>query len=435
MRRIMLAATAIVGLSGFAMPSFAAEPPLTTDSFNSGLATGAALAPGTVTVRLRAVLTNELSYATDSFSRTTTGKNSGVLLGSYARLYPRFDAVAANGLEYGATMEVRQASGGVGSSTASTLYWRRYNGYVGTPTVGRLFFGSENSALGRLAAGTSMEDFDYQGGFNGDVPVAGNAGTTLNFVSLRTSTFYITNKLVYVSPSFAGFSAGVSWEPSQSTGDAQAANTYAASNAVGTQTSSFAGGSNLRRNTIDVSAQYKGSFGPVAVSTFVGYLQSGHINDSTATAATAKFKDLKVLAAGGRLTYGSFAVGGMFNTGDIDANGGGSLIRQGNRKGLNLITGAQYLVGPVIVGFQYINNDSAGNFNPNFLRSNLHETGVVIGGAFDYAPGATLFSSLLYGQRHQGGWNFGTGSAATGNLKVGNSTQVRAIQIGNTFKW
>lgn len=436
MRKIMLAATAIAGFSALAATAQAAEPVLTTDSFNSGLATGAALPPGTITVRLRALMTNELSYATDSLTRTTTGKNSGVLLGAYLRLYPKFDAVAANGLEYGATMEARMNNGGVSGTSGQTLFWRRYNGYVGTPTLGRLFIGAENNGLARLAAGTTMEDFDYNGGFNGDVPTAGNAGTTLNFMSMRGGSFYTTNKLVYVSPAFAGFTGAVSWEPSQSTGDAQANNTYAASNAVGTQTSSFAGGSALRRNTLDVSAQYKGSFGPVAITSFVGYLQSGHVQDSAATAATIKYKDLKVVAGGARITYGPFAVGGTANTGDIDANGGGSLIRQGNQKALNFITGAQYIIGPVIMGAQYINNDSAGNFNALALRSNLHETGIVVGGAYDWAPGAVLFTSFLYGQRHQGGWNFGTGAASpNSNLKLGNSTQVRAIQIGNTFKW
>jgi hypothetical protein len=437
MRKIMLAATAIAGFSALAATAQAAEPVLTTDSFNSGLATGAALPPGTITVRLRALMTNELSYATDSLTRTTTGKNSGILLGSYLRLYPKFDAVAANGLEYGATMEARMNNGGLANTgSGNTLFWRRYNGYVGTPTIGRFFFGAENNGLARLAAGTTMEDFDYNGGFNGDVPTAGNSGTALNFMSMRGATFYTTNKLVYISPAFAGFTGAVSWEPSQSTGDAQAANTYAATNTAGTQTSSFAGAGNLRRNTFDISAQYKGSFGPVALTSFIGYLQSGHVIDNTATSATRQFKDLKVFATGARVTYGPFAVGGTFNTGDIDANGGGSLIRQGNKKAFNFITGAQYIVGPVIMGVQYINNDSAGNFNANFLRSNLHETGIVVGGAYDWAPGAVLFTSFLYGQRHQGGWNFGTGSASpVGNTKIGNSTQVRAIQIGNTFKW
>lgn len=434
MRKIMLAATALAGFSALAATAQAAEPVLTTDSFNSGLATGATLAPGTITVRLRALLTTEISYATDSFSRASNGKNSGILLGSYARLYPKFDAVAANGLEYGATVEVRNNNGTVGNNSGgNTLFFRRYNGYVGTPAAGRLFFGAENNALARLAAGTTMEDFDANGGFNGDVPTSGNSATSLNFMSMRGGVFYTTNKVVYISPSFAGFSVGGSWEPSQNPADAQASNTATAG--LSPQTSSFAGGANLRRNTLDIAAQYKGSFGPVAVTSFVGYLQSGHVNDNTATAVTQQFKDLKVLATGARITYGPFAVGGTMNMGDIDANGGGTLIRQGNKRAFNFITGAQYIVGPVIMGFQVINNDSAGNFNPNALRSNLHETGIVVGGAFDYAPGATLFASALYGQRHQGGWNFGTASASTGNLKVGNSTQVRAIQIGNTFKW
>jgi hypothetical protein len=459
MRKIMLAATAIAGFSALAATAQAAEPTLQTDSFNAGLATGAALEPGTITVRLRALLTTELSYATDTWSRAAgtvnaagvpsgNGKNSGILLGSYMRLYPKFDAKAANGLEYGATMEARSNFGAVGSNSGgNTLFWRRYNGYVGTPTIGRFFIGAENNALARNLAGTTMEDFDFNGGFNGDVPTA-SGDVALNFISMRGATFYTTNKLVYLSPSFAGFTFGASWEPSQNVGD----NTSGQNNtaALSTQTSSIAGANNLRRNTFDVSANYKGSFGPVALTVTGGYLQSGHVQDAAFVAPTTlnstsvKFKDLKVFAFGTRITYGPFAVGGTFNTGDIDANGGGTLIREGNKKAFNVIAGAQYIIGPVIMGVQYLNNDSAGNFNNNFvgpgstktfIRSNLHEVGVVVGGAYDWAPGATLFSSFLYGQRHQGGWNFGTSSAATGNLKVGNSVQVRAVQIGNTFKW
>eukprot|EP01037_Dinobryon_pediforme_P002574 gene2574-2614_t len=467
MRKIMLAATAIAGFSALAATAQAAEPVLTTDSFNAGLATGAALPPGTITVRLRALLTTELSYATDTFSRAAgtvaangtvsgNGKNSGILLGSYMRLYPKFDAVAANGLEYGATMEARSNFGAVGNTgSGSTLYWRRYNGYVGTPAIGRFYFGAENNALARNLAGTTMEDFDANGGFNGDVPTA-SGDVAVSFMSMRGATFYTTNKLVYLSPSFAGFTFGASWEPSQNPGD----NTSGQNNTavLSTQTSSIAGFNNLRRNTFDVSASYKGSFGPVAIIAGGGYLQSGHVQDAAFVAPTTfnstnvKAKDLKVFAFGTRITYGPFAVGGTFNTGDIDANGGGSLIRQGNKKAFNSIMGAQYIIGPVIMGLQYVNNDSAGNFNngfvdtaagsaspattKTFIKSNLHETGIVVGGAYDWAPGATLFTSFLYGQRHQGGWNFGTASASPGsNLKLGNSVQVRAIQIGNTFKW
>ncbi len=433
MRNIILAATAIVGITaltaGIAQAQ-TAEPGLTTDSFASGLATGATLAPGTIAVRLRAQMWVEMSYGTDSTTKTAAGKNSGVLLGSFVRLYPKFDAKAANGLEYGATLEVRMNSGaGAGSSTANTMFARRYNGYVGTPAAGRLYFGPENNALARLAAGTTMEDFDYNGGFNGDVPAAINGATLLNWTSLRGAGFYTTNKVVYISPAFAGFSIGGSYEPSQSAGEAG----LAAGGTLNPTSASVGSNNNLRRNTVDVAAQYKGSIGPVAITSFVGYITSGKVNDNLPVASNdAKYRNLSVLAAGARITFGNFAIGGTANGGNLTSNGGGGMERQGQKSGLDVITGVQYIIGPVIVGAQYVVNNTAGNYSSNYARSMLHESGIVIGGAYDYAPGATLYASALYDQRHQTGYNFASGTA---NNLSSNSVQGRAIQIGNTFKW
>jgi len=428
MRNIMLAATALVGMTaltaGYASAQ-TAEPTTSTDSFNSGLASGATLAPSTITVRLRASMWNELSYVTDTAQKTAGGKNSGVLLGSFMRLYPKFDGKAANGLEYGATAEVRMNSGGAGnSSTSNTLYWRRYNGYVGTPTLGRLYIGPENNALARLAAGSTMEDFDYNGGFNGNIVTGASGNVTLSqFPFMRGGSFYTTNKIVYVSPSFAGFTFGGSWEPSQSTGDLQVAN----GSVLGPQSASTLTGANVRRNTMDATLQYKGSFGPVAVTAFVGYLTGGHVV-SNSTPSAQQFKDPKQLATGGRLTIGPFAVGGQFNTGDLNYS---NLALKGARRSTNIVAGAQYTIGSVIFGAQYINTINAGNVVPTNSGSTAHDRGVIVGGAWDYAPGATLYADVMYSQRSQAGWNINAGAA--GN--AGNTAQARGIQVGNVFRW
>ena len=440
MRNIMLAATAIVGISALtagyanAQTTPQAEPVLTTDSFNSGQATGAAMAPATYTVRLRALLVFEGLYGTDSATKTAVGKNSQYYFGTYTRLYPKFDAKAANGLEYGATMEIRSNSGGVGSggaSTANTLFFRRYNGYLGTPTIGRFYVGPENNALARLAAGTTMEDFDFNGGFNGDAPAANNSNLTINFPYLRGASFYTTNKIVYLSPSFAGFTVGGSYEPSESVGETQPST----SAVLNPTTASIAGGVSRRRNTLDIAAQYKGSFGPVALTSFVGYITSGHIQDSAATAATVKFRDLKAYAGGFRMTIGPFAFGGIANAGDLNDNGNGTLLRQGQKKAQNFLAGFQYTVGPVIMGAQYVNQLSGGNYinSTNYAKSTLHDIGYSVGGAWDYAPGSTVFLNTLYSTRRQAGYNFVAGAATASN--VGNTGQARGIAIGNSFKW
>lgn len=439
MRNIMLAATAIVGISALAAGHANAQTPVTdypvtSNSSTSGSASGITPAPGTLTVRFKALLTTELSYGTDTFSKTATGKNSGVLLGTYARLYPSFVGVAANGLEYGANLEVRENNGatGIGSSTQNTLFFRRYNGYVGTPLVGRIYFGPENNALARLSAGTTMEDFDANGGFNGDAVAGFGSASVANFPYLRGAAFYTNNKIVYISPSFAGFTFGGSWEPSQSTAET----VTSTASSLGPQTASIAGGNASRRNTVDFAVQYKGSFGPVALLADVGYIQSAVVNNSTFVqgVSNAKFKPFQAEQAGIRATFGPFAVGGNFNTGALNGNGNGGLIQQGQRNGQNFLVGGQYTIGAVIMGFQYVNQNTGGFYssNPTYTRSQLHDTGLAIGGAWDYAPGATLFVGAAYDQRHQYGYNFGNG---TTNTNVQNSTQGRAIQVGNTFRW
>jgi hypothetical protein len=442
MRKLLLAATAVAGMTGLVAgqaQAQMADQPLTTSNFSS-TASGNQPAPGTVTVRIKAALWVEGSYGTDSGQKVGTSKNSGVLLGSYMRIYPSFDGVTANGVQYGATTEVRMNSGGLGntgggssSNPGNSLFMRRGNGYVGTPALGRLYFGPENDALARQAAGSTMEDFDYNGGFNGDFPTGQSSVTAPNFAFMRASNQYTANKLVYLSPAFAGFTFGASFAPSWSTGDLQCG--AAGSTANCSQLSSVAGGNSAPKNVYDLSVGYAGSFGPVALKAFAGYLGSGHVIDSTAgITGAAQYKNLSVGAAGGRVTIGPFAMGGQVNFGQENANGGNGLIRQGQKNATNIVAGAQYTIGTVIMGFQYINELSGGNYssNPLYTRSQLHEQGIAIGGAWDWAPGATLYGSMAYSQRHQYGWNFVAGS---GNTNVGNSVQARIIQIGNVFHW
>ncbi|WP_375488953.1 hypothetical protein [uncultured Mycobacterium sp.] len=82
-----------------------------------------------------------------------TNKQSSYGFGNYARLFPGFDGVAANGLRYGASLEIRQDNnvgagggtyGGVGGAnrTRSLLFFRREWGYIGTDQLGTIRLGS-----------------------------------------------------------------------------------------------------------------------------------------------------------------------------------------------------------------------------------------------------------------------------------------------------
>ena len=141
---------------------------------------------------------------------------------------------------------------------------------------------------------------------------------------------------------------------------------------------------------------------------------------------------------------------GHFLGGDINSDG--SLIRHGQKKAQDFLFNPYYQFGRFVVGFQYVNELSAGFGETSSAaggaitngNSTLHQVAYGIGGTFDYAPGAQVWVSGLYGARHQDGVNIQnvanyTASnysvAANGYTKLGNSTTARAIAIGNTFNF
>jgi outer membrane protein OmpU len=447
MRKIMLAATAIVGMTGLTAGLANAQmpnQPLVSDSFGLNGGFAGYPAPGTVVVRFRARVLTEYGYASDSgdIGKNTLGqkngsKDGGQYLGTSVRMYPGVDGTLANGLKYGGAIELRVAGGGTLGSTTNTPYVRRASVYVQSPVVGKFIVGQIDGALSQYYNTVQIESFDFAGTSNGSVQFA-NGGTVVNWPFWENGGAYINNKFVYLSPSFAGFEAGVSYEPTATTNDtncAQAAPTpAAAANSLGNTTgcptlSSVPGGANLRKNTVELAARYKGSFGPVAANVEIGYVGSGKVNDSAATAATVPFKGINVYDAGATFTAFGFTVGGHFIGGQMNSNYG--LLRRGQKQLQAFLVGANYAWSTFTVGANYLNSYSAGTYNPATNNNALHETAVATGGIWDWAPGSTAYVSAVYMARHQVGVDLLNG--AVGNFN--NNTQARFIVVGNQFRW
>lgn len=438
MRNFLMAATAIAGVA-FATGASAqmANQPLVTTGFSSS-ATGNSPEPSTIVVRLRGrvVVDAGIGSDTNTIQKGTNGAPNGTKQGNlyisqYARLYPGFDATAANGLQYGAAAEVRQNNGnnrGLGNSGSSnTLYFRREAGYIATPTAGRLWFGQTDAVLGRFMVGTA-EAYDYNGGWNGDAPGFVSGATQLSWAFPEDSGIYDAARVVYLSPAFGPFDFGFSYEPNYSTGGAGAGiSTYSSTPAQTT----------VRRNMYDIGARYKGSFGSTAVVLEGGYMGSGVIANSLASATTAKAKGLSVFDVGATISNSGFTLGGHFTGGAMNNNY--APLLSGQKNGTNFVGGLTYTVGTVIVGFQYINELNAGKAATNSAGqvtntgSMLHEVGFGVGGTWDYAPGALAYVSALYGTRHQTGIDLLNSNAT--NSKYNNSTVARVLQIGNVFNF
>ena len=141
MRKLLLASAAVLG-GTLTMASVASAQlvtqypytppansgaPLTAPSSGTDIQTWTGnppVSPGTYTVRLQGRLTAYFAVGTDSLRGGGTVTNAAgsapVALNTkqapytiyeYARLYPSFDAEAANGLKYGAFLEIRQDNG------------------------------------------------------------------------------------------------------------------------------------------------------------------------------------------------------------------------------------------------------------------------------------------------------------------------------------
>ena len=315
--------------------------------------------PGTAVVRLNVRLVADFMLGGGSDNgyknaQGVTAKAAPYYFGEYARIYPAFDGVTPNGIKYGASLEIRQNSGGIGINNAfannngvagNTLYWRRQTGYVSMDKLGTLRFGQTDGVQTLFQVGT-FENFDYEGGWFGDLPglfsggQTAGVGTSLVWGFPDSSAFYTTSKLVYLSPNFGGFDFGLDWEPAsnQTSGDTACAGTGANAGvnvstntiSVGCATvTSLAGPNSLiasqlatRRNMTTIGARYRGAFGPVGVVANGNWVHSGlghAVLDANPFTDPVAYKGFNYFDGGLVGTFGGLAAGGHVDVGAKNA--------------------------------------------------------------------------------------------------------------------
>jgi hypothetical protein len=460
MRKLLLAATAMIGATaGIANaqvvpPAVVVVPPPSP----SVPPPSQVPQPGTAVVRLNARISADFMVGNDSGDgfKTANGVAAKVqpyYFGEFARLYPAFDGVTANGVKYGASIEVRQNSGGTGvnnapqnlsGSNGSTLFFRRETGYVGTDRLGTFRFGQTDGVQGLFSVGT-FENFDYEGGWNGDLPALFSPAAQVPWVFSDSSAFYTTSKLLYLSPNFAGFDFGLDWEPSsnQTSGDGACSGlngTIVITSGCAT-VSSISGPFALiqpdlqrRRNMFTIMGRYRGAFGPVGLVVEGGWVRSGSVADGNSTIDPVSYNGMNYLDGGAVLTFGGLAVGGHIDGG---VKNGTALTPKGGKHELTFSTGFSYAVGPFIAGVQFINESFQGAWNGNNQTGAKntygleHDIGLSVGATYDWAPGSSLYVDYLWGTRHQANRDFF--AATTGPFN--NSTRAQGAIIGQSFRW
>jgi hypothetical protein len=227
-------------------------------------------------------------------------------LDSFMRIYFGADAMATNGLRYGAAIELREnftgqissngSSNASGYSSLSTVYVRRAFTYVAGENWGIVRFGMADGVIGIFDNGVTTGQFLINGFNGGDNQNVSGAGIPFFFLA-QAGAEYDNTKLVYLSPQIAGFDFGIQWAPNTSNGygigTGNPLNASITGSGIGTglgcSTAATSGCPNLSAgpgiqdgsratNQTVIGVRYQGTFGGLGVLAYAAYEHSGHYN-------------------------------------------------------------------------------------------------------------------------------------------------------------
>ncbi|HWX47845.1 MAG TPA: porin [Roseomonas sp.] len=310
---------------------------------------------------------------------------------------------AANGISYGATIEIqddqnREATSGV--ATKTSLDTDEMYVWVSSPQAGQLRFGDEDGVvLGALATGfiTSFGTGGMDGDWLDNVVGANNRPTYLAGGYLNDST-----KVIYTSPQFFGFDFGASFGFNDGEGEDSGCEVLGA-NCDRYDSSGPFGTYRLRRkNEVQAALRYRGSFAGVGLAAMAGYIGSGVTKDNR-LGSPGSGEGLNVGVFGLQATAYGFTVGGNYAFGR--ANGGLALLTNTGVDDRDLqqwSAGATYTMGPVTVGGVYSYGTSAGS---EALPAARKDKIWSVGANYALAPGLALVAEYTGGSREEPGSN------------------------------
>jgi hypothetical protein len=431
-------------------------------------------APGTIVIRLNGRVEVEVA---GTFSNLNTGVNAAtkanplgspngyklnpVGASSYVRLYPGFDGLAANGLRYGAAVEIREnfyagtvgttnggttgaATGPSANASSQTLWVRQAFTYLASDQAGIVRFG-QGSGVISLFDNCIFTSQCWDGGvgaLNGSgIGDVGPAGAQPPFVWLSQAGAEVANtKIVYLSPQFFGFDFGVQYAPNEGNAFSNASGNSPIQttpcNQAGANCISVSSGNDATRwlNQVGGGLRYQQAFGAVDFKVY-GFGETAQKENLTtgpyftpaqvraevagASASTIRYQNLGFYKAGSAVTFANFTVALDYIGGAV--NGQLGMTPEGGANMNALLPGVTYANGPLIAGVQFGDIWSQGAAQLAGLTQR-HEYEFALGGAYKLAPGVQLVGEYQYAYRHQNGYNFATGS-------IGNTVDAQTQQV------
>lgn len=470
-----------VGTQGQVASTPAASPPasaFTPNNVTGAMSKGSVAnpTPGSVVVHVNGRVVVEYWGAWTSVDKgTAAGGNLGYKvtpnnLGTYARIYTGMDGMATNGLRYGGSIEIREnfpavngpngstASPGFGAltssgsslassySSAETLFVRRAFGYVAGENWGIFRFGQGDGPVSLFDNGITSGQFDAAGNLNGgDLQGDTLGATAIPFIPTTVGgNEYTTQKLVYISPQFAGFDFGFSWSPYSFNSYAVCSGNAAGPNCVATSSGTATAFGAKTLNVTEAAVRYQGKFGDVGILAWGAWVHGGTANytgpfianpasfaaaAALGSGATGRYDNLNFGEAGAAVTFGPITVAGLWTGGAVNGQfaarpAGGSMTNA-------IVPSIVYSNGPFKIGvaMEYFNDQGATQMVGLTQR---HEYAINPGIQYTVAPGMIAFGEYLYTARHQNGYNFVTG--AGGSLAY-NDVKAQGFLLGTTIYW
>jgi outer membrane protein OmpU len=418
-----VAAVILAGVVGASPASAQANPP--TD-----------LKPGQTVVNLNGRVNWYAGVEASSLDNVEGEKTSTTNFLGYLRLYPNVTGVAANGLQYGASAEIRTNSGETAGE--ETLYVFQAYGYLGLPAFGQLSFGQQNgpSVITETGFFEGFNDGGWNGDIEGMIPAAANP--VYPFPDSGSAYDQASNKIVYLSPTLAGFQFALGYTPNQTAENYSPAVTSSATPIPGGQP----------RNMIDIGGQYTRTFGPLGLQVGLDYTSAGQVANTVSTAdnAVSGYHNMNIFTGGMTLTYGGLTVGGNSVVGAFNMADGFTfqLEPNGGTNAVGFLAGAQYSLGPIVLGASFYRFTQTGDLPggidagsgatitaAGLTTGQQQNNGVAAGFTYTLVPGVNLFADYLYGTRQQGGYDFATGDAGTAH----NNVQSQLFGLGTQIQW
>ncbi|MCB8879595.1 porin [Acidisoma cellulosilytica] len=405
-----------------------------TSLLTLGAAFAQTAAPGSVTVHLNGRINWYAGIEGSSLDSVNGTKTATDSFYGYMRLYPGFDGVAANGLHYGASTQIRMNF--ESSASAETLYVFQAYGYLGTPELGQVSFGQQNGPTVLFETGT-FEGFN-DGAWFGDLPVIIPENAEVIYPFVDTGYNQTSDKLVYLSPTIAGFQFAFGFTPNNTGMNYSPALTSVDTTVLG----------GTPKNLLDIGGQYTQTFGPVGIQVGADYQYAGQVAGTNAQTAGYQtptgYKNLSIFSGGATATISGVTFGGNVVYGDYNEVSGYSFQMEpdGGQAAIGWLAGAQYTKGPLTFGASYFGFNTTGDLPggvddggtvtaAGLTTGQQMDAGFAAGATYTLVPGVNLFLDYDWGWRHQGGLDFSNGNAGTQH----NTVQSQLFGVGTQIQW